>query len=249
MPLQAFAALTATAYLLSATSALPQPAPSRPSLRKPALLQYARPPTTTTPAPRHAPLLLSAAAQPGGSAFGAMSRVEKLSVFAVLSAALLNLLGFTMLLGFTPALGEHFGIPVGAKFGMLTSAYPLGMLAGVFIWPQLSDRVGRKPVLALSLAGSGLGLLLQGLAVALGWPLRAFLWLRVLTGSCAGASPVAKAYLADIGQATGRLPSYMAWRDAASTGAFIVGPALSGQLYAMIKEAASQQTSLATPPP
>ena len=101
-------------------------------------------------------------------------------------------------------------------------------------------------MLALSLAGSGLGLLLQGLAVALGWPLRAFLWLRVLTGSCAGASPVAKAYLADIGQATGRLPSYMAWRDAASTGAFIVGPALSGQLYAAIKAASSQQLSLAT---
>ena len=47
----------------------------------------------------------------------------------------------------------------------------------------------------------------------------------------AGASPVAKAFLADVGAGAGQLPRYMAWRDAASTLAFIVGPLLSGHLY------------------
>ena len=155
----------------------------------------------------------------------------EVSVATTLTAAFLNLLGFTMAGPITPALGAHFGLGVGASLGALTSAYPLGMLGGLFLWPALSDRVGRKPVIALSLFGSGLGLTAQALAVKASWSLHAFLALRVLTGSMAGSSPVAKAYLADLGSGVGQLPKFMAWRDAASTLAFIVGPILSGQLY------------------
>ena len=48
----------------------------------------------------------------------------------MLVCAFLNLLGFTMAGPITPALGHHFGMDVGASLGMLTSAYPLGMLLG-----------------------------------------------------------------------------------------------------------------------
>ena len=123
----------------------------------------------------------------GGLAAQRQRRVPRLSVAIILAAAFLNLLGFTMLLGFTPVLATHFGLSMGARFGTLTSAYPLGMLFGVMIWPALSDRVGRKPTLTLSLAGSGIGLALQALAVSRRWSLSTFLALRVLTGSCAGA--------------------------------------------------------------
>ena len=82
--------------------------------------------------------------------------------------------------------------------------------------------------------GSGLGLAAQSWALICGWPLEAFLGLRVLTGSCAGASPIAKAYLADVGAAAGKLPRYLAWRDAAGTLAFIVGPLLSGQIFRLL---------------
>ena len=68
---------------------------------------------------------------------------RSLSVAALLFAAFLNLLGFTMAGPITPALGHHFGMDVGASLGMLTSAYPLGMLGGLVLWPALSDRVGR----------------------------------------------------------------------------------------------------------
>ena len=60
-----------------------------------------------------------------------VEEVPIVSVVAVLLAAFLNLLGFTMMIGFTPALGAHFGLDIGPKFGSLTSAYPIGMLAGV----------------------------------------------------------------------------------------------------------------------
>ena len=154
-----------------------------------------------------------------------------IGVLAVLSAAFLNLLGFTMAGPITPYLGQHFGLEVGAKFGSLTSAYPLGMLFGLFIWPQFSDRRGRKPVIALSLLGSAIGLSLQSYAIKSNWSLPVFLASRVLTGCFAGSSPVSKAYLADIGSKQGLLPRYLALRDAASTLAFILGPTLGGLFY------------------
>mmetsp|Transcript_44904 Transcript_44904/g.88339 ORF Transcript_44904/g.88339 Transcript_44904/m.88339 type:complete len:573 (-) Transcript_44904:190-1908(-) len=160
---------------------------------------------------------------------------EARSVLALLLAAFLNLLGFTMAGPITPALGTHFGLKMGASFGALTSAYPLGMLCGLLFWSRLSDSVGRKPVMVASLMGSSCGLLLQALAVQQMWSVRTFLALRVLTGAFAGASPVSKAYLADIGAKAGRLPTYMAWRDAAATLAFIVGPALGGVLFSLSK--------------
>lgn len=144
-------------------------------------------------------------------------------------AAFLHLLGFTMAGPITPPLAAHFSL-TGAHLGALTSAYPLGMLGALFVWPRLSDLVGRKPVLVASLLGVGVGLLLQGVAVARGWSLEAFLALRVASGLCSGASPVAKAYLADTLDPAS-LPRWMAWREAASTLAFIVGPTLGGVLF------------------
>ena len=168
------------------------------------------------------------------------------SVVAVLAAAFLNLLGFTMAGPITPALGQHFHLQVGTRFGSLTSAYPLGMLLGLFLWPQLSDTMGRKPVITISLLGSGLGLALQSLAIYENWGLLSFLLTRVLTGSFAGASPVSKAFLADVGTAQGKLPRYLALRDAAATMAFIVGPMLGGILFDVQRKALKQGATAAS---
>lgn len=156
-----------------------------------------------------------------------------LSVSAVLLASFLNLLGFTMASPIQPALGEHFSLPMGASFGSLSSAYPLGMMLGVFMWPTLSDIIGRKIVMTLTLFGSGMGLILQSLAVSRHWTLEQFLVTRVLTGCFAGNSPISKAYLADRGSEGSKrdLTKYLAWKDASSTMAFIVGPILGGLLY------------------
>eukprot|EP00978_Attheya_sp_CCMP212_P003237 scaffold6665_cov53-Attheya_sp.AAC.2 len=156
---------------------------------------------------------------------------HRVSVGIILLSAFLNLLGFTMAGPITPALGKHFGLEVGASFGSLTSAYPLGMLAGLFLWPQLSDKIGRKPVIAVSLLGSGLGLAAQSMVIQREGALALFLASRVLTGSFAGSSPVSKAYLADVGYKNGKLPKYLALRDAASTMAFVAGPALGGLMF------------------
>lgn len=184
------------------------------------------------------------------SRFRLVSNIIKgkdLSVPAVLLASFLNLLGFTMASPIQPALGKHFDLPLGASFGSLSSAYPLGMMLGVFLWPTLSDVIGRKIVMATTLAGSGMGLLLQSYGVQRQWTLQQFLAARVLTGCFAGNSPISKAYLADRGsEGNGiELTKYLAWKDAASTMAFIIGPMLGGLLYQGGKSVVDNTKSIA----
>eukprot|EP00536_Pseudo-nitzschia_multiseries_P017596 jgi/Psemu1/328590/estExt_fgenesh1_pg.C_16570002 len=147
----------------------------------------------------------------------------------------------------TPALGKHFNLQVGSLFGALTSAYPLGMMIGIFIWPSLSDRLGRKNILSFSLFGSGLGLMAQASVINGGGSLTQFLLARSLTGLFAGSSPVSKAYLADIGAKDGKLPRYLSLKDASSTLAFIIGPAAGGLLFDIRRKmiGASEQLSKA----
>jgi len=145
---------------------------------------------------------------------------KALSLGIVLVVVHLHLLGFTVLGPILPALAEHFSLPA-SKVGFLTAAYPAGMFGALFVWPKLSDAIGRKTVLCLTLVGVGLGFVFQGMAIQLGWPFWAFIALRVLSGAFAGASPVVKAYIADISR-TDEMPRFMAWREAAATAAFIV---------------------------
>ena len=203
--------------------------PGTPSHRRPLAPRAASAPRVKRVArARQSPKLRAVAAGGGPAWAGGVPG----SVVAVIAAAFLNLLGFTMTGPITPDLAKHFGLPAGgsARVGMLTSAYPFGMLAGLAVWPRLSDKRGmRKPILVLSLGGVGLGLAAQSAALARNAPLWTFLSLRALSGACGGASPVAKAYLADA--ATGdQLPRWLAWREAAATFAFIVGPLFGGLL-------------------
>lgn len=170
------------------------------------------------------------------------------SVSGILISSFLSLLGFTMVAGpLTPALGKHFNLEVGSLFGALTSAYPLGMMIGICIWPSLSDRLGRRNILALSLLGSGLGLTAQASVIHGGGSLSQFLLARSVTGLFAGSSPVGKAYLADIGAKNGKLPRYLSLKDASSTLAFIIGPAAGGLLFDVRRKmiGASKQLSKA----
>ena len=167
----------------------------------------------------------------GGTQFVPKPQTPNLAVGTVLVCAFLNLLGFTMALPINAALRSHFHLPMGSRFGALSCAYPLGTFGALMIWPRLSDKVGRRPIISLSLAGTGLGLLFQSVAIESNWSLGMFLLCRLVTGFFAGAGPVAKAFLADVGAVSGQLPRFMAWRDAANTCAFIAGPWLGGIVY------------------
>jgi MFS family permease len=51
--------------------------------------------------------------------------------------------------------------------GMVTSAFALSEFVASIMWGRLSDRVGRKPILLLGLAGTGVSMLMFGFARSL----------------------------------------------------------------------------------
>jgi DHA1 family tetracycline resistance protein-like MFS transporter len=91
------------------------------------------------------------------------------------------------------------------------------------IWGRLSDRVGRRPVLMISMAAAALAYLWLSFADAL-WMVFAA---RALAGACAGNIAAANAYVADVTPPEGRAKG-MGMIGAAFGLGFIIGPALGG---------------------
>src|ERR1043165_300829 len=90
-------------------------------------------------------------------------------------------------------------------------------------WGRLSDRLGRRPVMLLSLAGSFLSYLLFAFAGS-------FLWLlvsRIVAGAIDASVGVGQAYLADRTRPEERAKA-MGLIGAAYGMGFIVGPATAG---------------------
>lgn len=144
----------------------------------------------------------------------------------------MHLLSFTMGGPLLPVLRKHFHI-VAAKTGLLTSAFPFGMLFALAVFPGLSDRYGRRPILIICFAGLTCGFLLQSKALLSNWSFEAFLMLRALSGAFAGCAVVIKAFIADAYTNPKLLPQAMAFREATGTASYIVGPTLGGILISL----------------
>ncbi|HYX92832.1 MAG TPA: MFS transporter, partial [Myxococcaceae bacterium] len=140
--------------------------------------------------------------------------------------AFLDLLGFGILI---PQLGIYAVKFQAAPFtvGLLLSVYSLMQLLFAPLLGRLSDRVGRRPVLLYSIAGSAAGYVLFGLAQSLG-----LLFLsRIIDGISGGNISTAQAYVSDVTTGEDRARG-MGIIGAAFGLGFILGPALGGVLGA-----------------
>jgi MFS transporter, DHA1 family, tetracycline resistance protein len=111
------------------------------------------------------------------------------------------------------------------EIGLLTALYTLMQLLFAPAWGRLSDRVGRRPVIMASLAGSAIASLTFGLAGAL-WLL--FL-ARAVDGISGASYAAAQAYVADVTSAEERAHG-MGLIGAAFGIGFVIGPALGALL-------------------
>ena len=136
----------------------------------------------------------------------------------------LDLVGFGIILPLLPFYAEAFGA-TGIWVGAILTAYSAAQLAGASLLGRLSDRVGRRPVLLMSLAGSAASLLLCGLARSL-WLLLAA---RALAGLFGGSIAAAQAYIADV-TTPGERARYMGLLGASIGLGFVFGPALGSAL-------------------
>ena len=149
---------------------------------------------------------------------------RKRALLTVFLTILLDLIGFGMILPFLTFYAQEFhATPL--QIGLLFSSYSLTQLLFAPILGRLSDRVGRRPVLLASIAGSVLSYAIFAAA-----PSYAVLLLaRSLSGVAAANYAIAQAYMADVSSPAERSRA-MGLVGAAFGLGFVLGPALGGVL-------------------
>lgn len=150
-----------------------------------------------------------------------MSRARLSTIFAIV---FVDLLGFSLILPLVPFYAKDFGAS-DTIVGLLVASYAAAQLIGAPILGRISDRVGRRPVLLISIIGTAVGFILLGFANQL-WLL--FLS-RGLDGLTGGNISVAQAYITDITDEKNRARGLGLIGAAFGLG-FIIGPALGGVL-------------------
>ncbi len=135
-----------------------------------------------------------------------------------------DLIGFGIIIPLLPFYAEFFQASP-RMVGLVMASYSAAQFLAAPFWGRLSDRIGRKPVLTLSLAGAVVGYLLLGMADTLGMLFAA----RILGGFMAGNISTAFAYVADVTSKENRAKG-MGMVGAAFGLGFIAGPAIGGIL-------------------
>jgi MFS family permease len=133
-----------------------------------------------------------------------------------------DLVGFGIVIPILPLYAERFGASP-ATSGLLLASFSLAQFAAAPAWGRLSDRIGRKPVLLVSLAGTAAGSLVTAVAPGL---LVLFLG-RVLDGASGGSVAVAQAAATDLAPPPQRA-RLLGLLGAAYGVGFVAGPALGG---------------------
>lgn len=150
-----------------------------------------------------------------------VNRSPLLPIFLIV---LVDVLGLTIILPLLPFYAEKLGASA-TVVGLLISAYALCQLIAGPILGNMSDHIGRKPLLIVSQFGTLAGFLILAFAGSL--------WLvflsRVIDGLTAGNLSLAQAYIADVTTAENRAKSFGVIGVAFGIG-FLIGPGISGFL-------------------
>ena len=146
----------------------------------------------------------------------------RLAVFLIV---LLDVMGFGLIIPSQPFLAKNFGASA-ATVTLLGAIYSLMQFMVAPVWGNLSDRLGRRPVLLSTIAMTLVGHATFAASTSLGM----LFFARALAGTGAGNIATAQAVLADTNEASERSRA-MALIGAAFGVGFIFGPALGGILF------------------
>jgi DHA1 family multidrug resistance protein-like MFS transporter len=141
-------------------------------------------------------------------------------LFAVI---FLVMIGFGIIIPVLPFFAEQVGATP-TELGLLMAVYSLMQFLFAPMWGSLSDRIGRKPVMLIGIAGLSLSFFLFAVSTKL-WMLFAA---RILGGFLSSANmPTTMAYVADVTTPENRGKGMGIIGAAVGLG-FIFGPALGG---------------------
>jgi MFS transporter, DHA1 family, tetracycline resistance protein len=152
--------------------------------------------------------------------------MKRSPLVVIFTTVFIDLVGFGIVIPVLPfyAEGTRFNATP-RTVGLLFASYSIMQLIFSPVLGRLSDKHGRRPVLFVSIIGTGIGFLLLGFATTL-WMLFAG---RILDGITGGNISTAQAYIADITTKENRAKG-MGLIGAAFGLGFVFGPAIGGVL-------------------
>lgn len=134
----------------------------------------------------------------------------------------IDLIGFGIVIPLLPLYAKQFGAN-GLTVGLLMMSYSLMQFFFAPMWGRLSDRIGRRPVLIISLITSAVGYIIWGLSTSL-----TMLFVsRIVAGFGNANLAVAQAYVSDVTPEEHRSQG-MGMIGAAFGLGFVLGPAIAG---------------------
>ena len=147
-------------------------------------------------------------------------------LIVILTTVFIDLVGFGIVIPVLPFYAEGTTFNATPRtVGLLFASYSIMQLIFSPILGRLSDKYGRRPVLLISIIGTGIGFLVLGFANTLPMLFAG----RILDGITGGNISTAQAYIADITTKENRA-SGMGLIGAAFGVGFIFGPAIGGIL-------------------
>lgn len=149
-------------------------------------------------------------------------KASKLPLLLIFLTVFIDLIGFGIIIPLLPLYAEKFGAS-GLTVGLLLMSYSLMQFLFTPFWGRLSDNIGRRPVLLISLSASAIGYLIWGFSNSL----EMLFVSRIVAGFGNANLAVAQAYIADVTTPENRAKG-MGLVGAAFGLGFVLGPAIGG---------------------
>jgi DHA1 family tetracycline resistance protein-like MFS transporter len=137
---------------------------------------------------------------------------------------IVDLIGFGIVMPVLPFYAKEYGASA-TVLGLLLMVHAAAQFLAAPLWGRLSDKIGRRPVMLMTIAGTTASLLLLGFAGSLFWIFAA----RILSGAFAANISVASAYISDITEEHERT-RWMGVLGACFGVGFVLGPIIGGGL-------------------
>ena len=150
--------------------------------------------------------------------------MKKSPLFTLFLIVFFDLVGFGIVIPILPYYAQSYGASAWT-LGWLMASYSLMQFLFAPVWGKISDHIGRRPVLLISIFGSCISMLVLGFAPSLTW---LFIG-RFFAGICGANISTAFAYITDVTTEENRTKG-MGVIGAGFGLGFIFGPAVGGVL-------------------
>jgi multidrug resistance protein len=158
-------------------------------------------------------------------------RRRRLTFVVVFATILIDFVGFSVLIPVLPLFADRLGASA-LQVGWIVSLYGLAQLLFLPVWGWISDRVGRRPVILISLLGTAVSFAVLAAAETIAVVYAA----RALAGLFAASIGTAQAVVTDLTPPTERT-SGMGLIGSAFGASMVVGPVAGGALAALHEQA------------